>query len=168
MFNILNLLVVTINQKLRESKAALEVEEKTRTIAEHQGYIVGWRKLLGYLVDFFELTDEFIACAGDVAPVIESIGTAEIHELHAEKEALVATEKWDSLLKEVADNREYLKERLITTADSARDLYLAQSQHCGITAFSPLFNAISEEYNRRQEELAFDDGDTPGELPSDE
>jgi hypothetical protein len=56
MFNgILNLLVVTINQKLRESKAALEVEEKARAIAEHQGSIVGWRKLLGHLMDFFAL-----------------------------------------------------------------------------------------------------------------
>jgi hypothetical protein len=37
-----------------------------------------------------------------------------------------------------------------------------------MTAYRPLFNALSEEYNRRQEELAFDAGETPGELPIDE
>jgi len=37
-----------------------------------------------------------------------------------------------------------------------------------MTAYGPLFNALSEEYSRRQEELAFDAGDTPGELPLEE
>jgi len=55
---ILNLLVATINQKLRDAKTALETEEKARDIATHQGNIIGWRKLINFLQEPGEIPIE--------------------------------------------------------------------------------------------------------------
>jgi len=167
---ILKLLVDTINQKLRGAKTALELEteEKARDIATLQGNIIGWRKLLNYLVEFFDLTDVFITDYGEKVPWVDGIETQEIDELYAQMELLTASAEWESLLKKVAENKEFLKETLITTADSARDLYLAQAQQVGLTQYAPLFDALSEEFRNRKEELNFEAEDAPGELPLDE
>ena len=162
---ILKLLVDTINQRLRKAKTALETEEKARDIATHQGNIIGWRKLIGYLAEFFGLTDVFIADYGEEAPWVDGIETQEIDELYAQMELLTATAEWESLLKKVAENKEFLKETLITTADSARDLYLAQAQQVGLTQYTSLFEALSDEFRNRKEELDFEAGDAQGELP---
>jgi len=163
---ILNLLVNTINQKLRDAKTALETEEKAREIATLQGNIIGWRKLLNYLVELFGLSD--IADNGEPAPRIEGLDTQKIDEFHAQKELLIASAEWENLLKKVAENKEFLKETLITTADSARELYLTQAQQSGLTAYAPLFDDLSEEFRRRKEELSFEDEETPEELLNDE
>jgi len=161
---ILNLLVVTINQKLRDAKTALETEEKARDIATHQGNIIGWRKLLNFLQDLFDLTDVRISDNETEAPLVEGIDTQEIDELYAQKELLTTSPEWEGLLKKVADNREFLKESLITTADSARDLYLAQAKQEGLTAYTKLFDDLSDEFRRRKEELNFKE-QVPGEIP---
>jgi len=162
---ILKLLVDTINQKLRDAKTALETEEKAREIATHQGNIIGWRKLLNYLGEFFELSDVFVQDYGEEAPRVEGIETQELDELYAQMELLTASAEWESLSKKVAENKEFLKETLITAADSARDLYIAQAQQSGVTVYVQLFNDLEDEFNRRKEELNFDAGDAPGELP---
>jgi hypothetical protein len=164
-FDILNFLVATVNQKLRSAKAALETEEKNREIATLQGNIIGWRKLLDYIVEIYKLTDAFIADSGEEATLIESMDTLSIDRLHMEKERLIISNEWKDLLVKVAVNRESLKESLITFADSARDLYLAQAQQKGLTAYGPLFTALTVEYNRRNEELNFEGANTQGDLP---
>ena len=153
---ILTLLVVTINHKLRSAKIALETEEKAREIATTQGEICGWKKLLDLLMDNFGLNVPFLEDKDEVAPMVESIDTAEIKKLHAEMEELIKSPLWKAMLKKVAENKEALKEMLITKADCARDLYLAQAQQTGLTAFDPLFTALKDEFERRSEELDFD------------
>jgi hypothetical protein len=166
---ILNLLVVTINQKIRDAKTARETEEKAREIATLQGNIIGWRKLINFLeVEFEDLPVQFVADNEEQAPRIESIDTQEIDELYAQMELLTASSEWENLLKKVANNKEFLKETLITTADSARDLYLAQAQQSGLTEYAKLFDALREEFQRRKEELNFDADAVPYEGPIEE
>jgi hypothetical protein len=153
---ILTLLVININQKLREARAALETEEKTREVATLQGRICGWKKLRVLLMDNYGVIIPVMDEANEAAPLIESIETREIKKLHAEMEELVKDTLWKSLLKKVAENKESLKEYLITKADCARDLYLAQAQQEGLAMYEPLFSSLKEEYERRGEELDFD------------
>jgi len=163
MFDVLKLLVDTTNQKLRDAHIALETEEKSREIATLQGRIIGWRKLLDYLREFLmvDITD-----TGETPPRIESLSTEAIGFLVEQKDQLELHAEWGNLLKKVAENREFLKETLITEADNARDLYLAQAQQEGLGEYSILFDALIDENYNREGELAF--GDVPEELPNDE
>jgi len=161
---ILKLLVDHINQKLRRAKTALETEEKARDIATHQGNIIGWKKLLNYLAEIFFLYElHHPADSEEELPMIEGIETQVIDDLFAQKELLITSSEWESLLKKVEGNKEFLKESLITTADSARDLYLAQAQQEGITEFKTLFEKLSTEHMNRKEELNFNSENTAEE-----
>jgi hypothetical protein len=164
--NILNHLVIAINQKLWNAKDALETEEKARETAMLQGSIIGWRKLLDLLQNHFGLNIPLLVENDGDAPILESIGTAEIKRLHAEMENIIKSAGWKELVIKVAENKEALKESLLATADSARDLYLAQAQQEGIAAYEALFAALSVEYQCRSEELDFDA--VPYEEPAEE
>jgi hypothetical protein len=163
---ILTLLVVTINQRLRNAKAALETEEKAREIATLQGSICGWKKLLDLITDSFGPNIPFMEDSNEPAPVIESMEFGQLKKLHTEMEDLVKNPLWKILQKRVAENKEELKEMLITTADCARDLHLAQAQQSGLTAYDPLFTSLKDEFERRGEELDFDA--VPYEEPTEE
>ena len=156
---ILKLLVDHINQKLRRAKTALETEEKAKDIAFLQGNIIGWRKLFDYIIDFFPDFEPDIE--EEEVQRIDGLETPEIEELCAQKELLIVSAEWEGLLKKVEGNREFLKETLITTADSARDLYLAQAQQKGLTDYITLFDILDTERINRKSELNFNDGDEP-------
>jgi transposase len=165
---ILALLVVTVNQKIRNAKTALETEEKAREIAALQGRICGWKKLINRLEDQFgsnipELTDN-----EEEAPIIEGIETSELKTLHAEMEDITKSTSWNELLTKITENKEGLKEYLITDADNARDLYLSQAQQEGITDYKALFQHLTDELQRRNEELDFSSEAVPYEEPNEE
>jgi hypothetical protein len=153
---ILTLIVVTINHRLRCAKTALETEEKSREIATLQGSICGWRKLSDLLMDNFGLNIPFMDDNEEPAPIIEGLETSEIKKLYEEMEKLIDSAAWKELTNKVAENKEVLKEHLITKADNARDLYLAQAQQTGLTIYQTIFQALRDEYDRRCNELDFD------------
>lgn len=151
---ILELLIININQKIKKAKVSLETEEKAKEIANLQGGICGLRILLGHLKDLFGF--HILYDSEEDAPVIEGYTTTEIKEFHEEMASIVNSALWKELLKRAADNKEQLKEMLITTADNARDLYLAQAQQAGLTFYDRVFSALRDEFARRKEELDFD------------
>jgi len=153
---ILTLIVVSMNHKLRCAKTALETEEKSREIATLQGSICGWRKLSDLLMDNFGLNIPFMDDNEEPAPIIDGLETSEIKKLYKEMEKLIDSKAWLELTKKVAENKEALKEHLITKADNARDLYLAQAQQTGLTIYQTIFQALRDEYDSRCNELDFE------------
>jgi len=160
---ILTFIVVTINHRLRCAKIALETEEKSREIATLQGSICGWRKLTDLLMDNFGLNIPFMEDNEEPAPIIEGLETSEIKKLYKDMEKLIDSATWKELTNKVAENKEVLKEHLITKADNARDLYLAQAQQTGLTIYQTLFQSLRDEYDRRNGEFDFEDEAVPME-----
>ena len=153
---ILTLIVITINHRLRCAKTALETEEKSREIATLQGSICGWRKLSDLLMDNYGLNIPFMDDNEEPAPIIEGLETSEIKKLYKEMEKLIDSAAWKELTNKVAENKEVLKEHLITKADNARDLYLTQAQQTGLTIYQTMFQALRDEHDRRCSELDFE------------
>jgi hypothetical protein len=165
---ILTLLVETINQKLRNAKTALETEEKAREIATLQGHICGWKKLINYLGDQFGSNIPILTDNEETATIVESIETSELKILHAEMKNITESQGWKELLKKIFENKEGLKEYLITAADNARDLYLSQAQQEGLTSYETLFTSLTDELQRRNEELDFTGEAVPYEEPTEQ
>jgi hypothetical protein len=162
--NVLNFLVATLNSKIRDCKNKLEVEEKSKEVAFLQGNLSGYKTLIGYLCKEFELKQCFIEDAGEQIPDLHGCDTAYIKKLWLDLKSLLADERLKKVTDAVTSKILELKEVLFFEAASARDLYIIQGQHQGITVYHSVFQTIQDEFERRSQELDFNNGESATEI----
>ena len=165
MDKLLNMLVVWINSITRGCKVSLETEEKSKDIAFLQGKITGYRLLLSFLKEHFNLSPSFLEDNGESPEEINTLSNDEIDKLAVVIEGLLISSEWERVVSNVKAEKEQLKSFLLHEAENARDLYVSQAQYMAIMCYDNVFANIQAEGNRRKEELPFSDGtaDEPGE-----
>jgi hypothetical protein len=152
----LNLLIIKLNQKIRECKEKLEVEEKSKEVAFLQGHLSGYKELIKFLCAEFELTQVFIEDAGDDAPELPNMDVAQIKALLNDVTALATDERWERVTESVTNKALELKDYLLLGAENARDLYITQAKYEGMTLYKKLCVDIEGEKRRRVGELDFE------------
>ena len=156
MNELLNTLVIYINDEIRSCKVALETEEKGKGIAFLQGYITGYRLLLGYLKESFNFTDSFLEDNGEAAVDIKSFDYGELLGFDAAIEGLKLSGDWTGLLDAVKQKETELKSFLLNTAENARDLFFTQASGRSLRCYEDLFRQITSEHEKRRGELFYE------------
>jgi hypothetical protein len=154
--DLLNLLIVTINGRMRECKDKLEIEEKSKEVAFLQGNITGYKNLISYLCSEFNFTQVTVEDNGEDAPKLPECSDAYINSLIEGLETLEEMESWKRVMARISESANGLKNFLLCDAGNARDLYLSQAQWRGLTIYQDVFESVKNEYKRRSEELPFE------------
>jgi hypothetical protein len=158
--DLLNLLVMDINGRLRYCKNSLETEEKSKEVACLQGKIAGYKTLINYLCDEFELSQSMVEDNGDSAPVLADSSAGYIKKLSAQLQAIETDARWEKLVGRVEEHTLQAKAFLLFEAENARDMFFTQAAHEGITVYENVFNNILDAEKSRAAELPFEDGET--------
>jgi hypothetical protein len=160
--NLLDLLIATINERLRDCKNRLEIEEKSKEVASVQGHISGYKDLINCLCAEFGLTQVAVEDNGDKAPNLPKYARAHIILINQELDILLESAEWKRVLENVQQKTEEMKDFLLFMAENSRDLYITQAKRQGITIFEDIFQNIRDEQKQRERELLFD-GDAEDE-----
>ena len=156
MNELLNTLVIYINDKIRFCKGNLETEKKGREIAFLQGYITGYRLLLGYLKESFNFPDSFLEDNGEAAADIKSLDDGALLGFEIDIEGLKSSGGWTGLLDAVTQKETELKSFLLETAENARDLFFTQASGRSLRCYEDLFRQITAEHEKRRGELFYE------------
>jgi hypothetical protein len=160
--DLINLLVMNINARLRVCKNNLETEEKSKEVACLQGKIAGYKTLINYLCGEFELSQSMAEDNGDNAPVLADCASGYIKKLGAQIREIETDLRWEKLVGRVEEHTLQAKAFLLFEAENSRDMFFTQAAHEGITVYQEIFADILTIEKNIASELSFEgEGDEP-------
>jgi hypothetical protein len=154
--DLLNLLIMKINERLRDCKNALETEEKSKEVACLQGKISGYKILINYLCGEFELSQVSVEDNGDDAPVLADSPVEYIKKLIAQLQEIETDSRWERLIERVEEHTHQSKDFLLFEAKNSRDMFFIQAEYEGITIYKGIFEGITIAEKCRDAELPFE------------
>ena len=124
--NLINLLLANIARETKICKGQLEVEESGRKVATLQGKITGFKRMVNHLSAEFSITQNQIDSIGDEPPLIPDLRDHDVHELNTQRVVIEgASDEWKKVIDRIKKDYETLKDDLLYSASSTRDLDLS-------------------------------------------
>jgi hypothetical protein len=153
MNNILDYLVVYNNAAIRSCKTKLETAEKSRDIAVLQGRIIGYRKLLTYLKEYFDIDAGMLEDNGEEPEDPHVMDDDYLRALSVSVDALNIDNRMHKLEDRVIEHGENAKMYLLSVCEDARSLFMTQAEYHALTCYEAVFRKIRAEHEERKGDL---------------